>query len=270
MIEHVSDTARWVAWHRARESERADALFKDPLAAKLAGPRTASTPTSKAFAFAMAVRTVAIDRLIGTALSMGTDTVINLGAGLDTRPYRMSLPKDLRWIEVDFPPLLDYKTQQLRSDPPVCRLERIPADLSRDADRAALFARLGSEARSAVVLTEGLVAYLANDVAAKLSRDLFAVPSFRLWIQDYRRGRLNRRAERRLEAPLQFDVLDPLAFFGAHGWVVREDLRILDEADRVGRALPFLFPWSLLRWVLPGTIREMGNRTYGYAMLGKA
>jgi hypothetical protein len=36
-ITHVSDTARWTALHRATESARADALFSDPLAERLAG-----------------------------------------------------------------------------------------------------------------------------------------------------------------------------------------------------------------------------------------
>lgn len=30
-VESVSDTARWLAWLRAEESDRADSLFKDPL-----------------------------------------------------------------------------------------------------------------------------------------------------------------------------------------------------------------------------------------------
>jgi len=34
----VSDTARWVAIYRAVETERPDALFRDPWARKLAGP----------------------------------------------------------------------------------------------------------------------------------------------------------------------------------------------------------------------------------------
>ena len=36
-IQNVSDTAFMVAGFRASETERADALFRDPLAAKLAG-----------------------------------------------------------------------------------------------------------------------------------------------------------------------------------------------------------------------------------------
>jgi len=36
-IEHVTDTAFWIASLRALESERPDALFRDPLAGLLAG-----------------------------------------------------------------------------------------------------------------------------------------------------------------------------------------------------------------------------------------
>ena len=38
-ISNVSDTARWVAVYRARESARPDALFHDPYAELLAGER---------------------------------------------------------------------------------------------------------------------------------------------------------------------------------------------------------------------------------------
>ena len=31
-IQNVSDTARWVAIYRAMETERSDAIFKDPFA----------------------------------------------------------------------------------------------------------------------------------------------------------------------------------------------------------------------------------------------
>ena len=41
LIRDISDTARWVAWFRAQESDRRDAQFKDPFARKLAGERGA-------------------------------------------------------------------------------------------------------------------------------------------------------------------------------------------------------------------------------------
>jgi O-methyltransferase involved in polyketide biosynthesis len=39
LVSNVSDTARWVATYRAWETARPDALFRDPLAARLAGER---------------------------------------------------------------------------------------------------------------------------------------------------------------------------------------------------------------------------------------
>jgi len=38
-LRHISDTALWVAVYRAEESERTDAVFRDPYASKLAGER---------------------------------------------------------------------------------------------------------------------------------------------------------------------------------------------------------------------------------------
>lgn len=38
-IRDISDTARWAAVYRARESQRQDALFRDPFAERLAGQR---------------------------------------------------------------------------------------------------------------------------------------------------------------------------------------------------------------------------------------
>ena len=99
LIENISDTALWIAAFRARETARADAVFKDHLADKLAGKKghqiVDATPNSAAMAYAMVARTTAIDRLVMDTISMGIDTVINLGAGLDTRPYRLSLPPQL-------------------------------------------------------------------------------------------------------------------------------------------------------------------------------
>src|ERR1017187_6569291 len=50
LITHVSDTARWTALYWATESARADPLFRDPLAERLAGQQgraiVASAPVS--------------------------------------------------------------------------------------------------------------------------------------------------------------------------------------------------------------------------------
>jgi O-methyltransferase involved in polyketide biosynthesis len=60
-IRDVSDTAFWIAYHRKLESERSDALFHDPFAAKLAGERgkriSEAMPTSRVVAWTVALRT---------------------------------------------------------------------------------------------------------------------------------------------------------------------------------------------------------------------
>jgi O-methyltransferase involved in polyketide biosynthesis len=48
LIRNVSDTARLVALDRAVESERPDALFRDPFARRLAGERSARIAKSDA------------------------------------------------------------------------------------------------------------------------------------------------------------------------------------------------------------------------------
>src|SRR5579864_4673017 len=133
-IQDVSDTAFWIAYHRSLESARPDALFHDPWAAKLAGERgksiSAAMPTSQVVAWTVALRTRIIDDYIAAALPSGVDTVLNLGAGLDTRPYRMQLPADLKWIEADYKRIIDYKSEQLAQDRPRCSLERVRIDLT--------------------------------------------------------------------------------------------------------------------------------------------
>ena len=279
-IHNVSDTALWIAAYRAQETESSNAAFNDHLARKLAGTRgfemIADTPHTEAMAFAMTIRTVAIDRLVMSAISKGVDTVINLGAGLDTRPYRMQLPAQLKWIEADFPAIIDYKNELLANDRPRCYLERISIDLSQEAERKKLFQQLNDQSDKALVITEGVIGYLTNEHAAALSKDLFAMPSFQYWIMEYDQGRLRRRRETKdlskklVHAPLKFDHAKPLDFFGAHGWKVCENRFILDEADSIGKKLPIGFPWNILMKLFHKRVRMMGNETYGYCMFCKS
>jgi len=110
-ITSVSDTARWVAMYRAMESDRPDALFYDPYARRLAGPAgeqiLASMPQGKRWAWPMIVRTAVMDEIVMRLVKEeGVDTVLNLAAGLDARPYRLDLPRETHWIDVDLEGIL--------------------------------------------------------------------------------------------------------------------------------------------------------------------
>lgn len=127
------------------ESERADALFHDPYARLLAGGKGAMLVEvlgeKEKITNAIALRTRLIDEQIEKLVqSKKIDTVLNLAAGLDTRPYRLNLPASLCWIEVDFPEILTEKEQKLQDAKPVCTLERIKLDITDIPERKRLFA----------------------------------------------------------------------------------------------------------------------------------
>src|SRR5580704_16828734 len=92
-ITHVSYTALMVAACRALESECADGFVHDPFAARLAGERgmaiLRALPRSQMMQFGIAVRSHFLDELLLEALASNTiATVLSVGCGLDTRPWR--------------------------------------------------------------------------------------------------------------------------------------------------------------------------------------
>ena len=159
-IEHVSDTARWVAVYRAMETERPDAIFRDPYARRLAGEKgeeiVRGMKRGRSAAWAMIVRTAVMDEIIEGALAGGADTVVNLAAGLDTRPWRMELPASLRWVDVDFAGILDYKLDALAGETPRCAYRSLRADLTDGGARRDALADATQGSSRTLVVTEGL------------------------------------------------------------------------------------------------------------------
>lgn len=248
LVRNVSDTARWVAVFRAIESERPDAVFKDPFARRLAGERgeriAAAIPFSGRHLWSWTARTWLIDQFILQEVRQGADLVINLAAGLDARPYRMELPPSLQWVEVDLPEILSYKEEILEEEKPVCVLERVRLDLSDVDARRDLIARLGSRVRKAMIVTEGLLIYLAEAEVASLARDLATVPSFQRWATDLSSPALVRALRRKMGrqldrgAPFKFSPDEGPEFFVPYGWKPAEVRSLLKTGLRLKR-LPF-------------------------------
>jgi methyltransferase (TIGR00027 family) len=226
VIQNVSDTAFMVAGFRAAETEREEPLFRDPLAAKLAGEHgrniLATVPKSFVGGWSVVIRTVIIDGFIEQAIRQGVDTILNLGAGLDTRPYRMDLPRSLRFVEVDFPDVIALKEARLADEEPRCRLERVALNLTDRAARKAFLAGVNAQAGKILVLTEGVTPYLTDEDVGDLADDLRRTERVRYWIVDYfspeaiKFGAKLRRKFMR-NAPFQFAPKDWFAFFAAHG-----------------------------------------------------
>lgn len=281
-IQHVSDTARWVALYRAMESERPDALFHDPYARRLAGPRAErivdAMSKGRAWAWPMIVRTAVMDEVILQAIARdGVGTVLNLAAGLDTRPYRLTLPSSLRWVEADFPDVIGYKEEQLAGEEPRSRLERVAIDLTDVDRRRALFARVGASAPRVLVVSEGLLIYLRPEQVAALAEDLATPPSFRWWLLDLASPRLLRMMEKNWgravaagNAPFQFAPGEGTAFFDSHGWREVEFRSTWDEANRLNRAeVPFAWLWRLLSRFSSKRRQAELRRMSGIVLLGR-
>jgi methyltransferase (TIGR00027 family) len=250
-IQNISDTARWVAVYRARETERTDAVFRDPLARRLAGERGEQIATSMSFAeknsWPFVARTWLIDHVISSQLKLGTDIVLNLAAGLDARPYRMKLPTSLQWVEVDLPEILAYKEDVLRNETPVCRLERVRLDLSDVHARRELFSELGRRANRALVVSEGLLVYLEEKEVTSLGQDLAVAKSFQHWVIDLASPALLKMLEKKMGspldqagAPLKFAPREGPDFFARSGWKPVEIHSVMHAAAKLNRLSFFL------------------------------
>lgn len=276
IIRDISDTARWMAVYRARESERSDAAFRDPYARALAGDvgeRIARSVGDHNLDWSIVARTCAFDAMITHEIAAGADLVISLAAGLDARPYRLPVPATLRWVEVDQPDLLAYKERVLAGATPACRVDRVPLDLSNHDARRGLFRDLARQCSRAVVFSEGLLIYLMADEVGALARDLAVPQVFDRWIVDVispglltmmneRTGALVRQAG----APFLFAPAEGPPFFERHGWQVLRVKSLLKTAASLGRLPVFL----RLMAMLPEGGRPAGSRPWsGVCLLGR-
>jgi methyltransferase (TIGR00027 family) len=261
-IQHTSESALLTAGWRAMESARPDALFHDPLAAGLAGERGLRiAKTRPEGAWVLSIRTGLIDAFIRSAISSGIDTVINLGAGLDTRPYRLQLPPSLHWVEVDYPSLIEGKNASLSGEVPACSLERIGLDLTDVDARRRVFNRIWTTAKRAMVLTEGVLGDLSPDEAGDLADDLHSRRGCELWVLYYFSPRLladYRKHPPHRNVPVRFDPPSWEAFITAHRWRIREIRFLGEESERLHRPVPLSRLDMVTRLFTSRPLRDFG------------
>lgn len=227
-------SAAWIAAARARESRRPDRLFDDPWADRLCGDvgraaMAASEEASGGENKFLPVRTRFVDDAILAALAdPGTAQVVMLGAGLDTRPYRLPVPPGTDWYELDRPDPLAHKAAVLRAQGarPRCRRHDVPADLTGDWLAPLRAAGLAADRRT-VWVAEGVLFYLAEShVAALLATAAAAgAPGSTLIADIFGAAALARphmdAYRRRAEvagAPPPFGHDDPAGLLAAGGW----------------------------------------------------
>ena len=276
-IRDVSDTSFWVAHYRALETKRPDALFQDPFAERLVGERgqrisNSMGKISRYTEWSVVSRTVVIDRFIERLISEGVDTIINLGAGLDTRPYRMKLPPNLNWIEVDHPWIIEHKSKTLDALEPSCCLKRESVDLADHTQRREFLQRAASAGRKIAVLTEGVIPYLNPSQVTELAEDLKSHSQIEYWIAEYFHRKTYRylqqtvRVLKMRNAPFQFYPDDWFGFFHNLGWVPHDTQYLGEIAVEFGRKQPM--PWwaEVLFPIFPKRMQIESRRMTGYVV----
>ena len=186
----------------------------------------------------LACRKRFIDETLDDALP-DIDAVVILGAGMDTRPYRLARRSDVPVYEVDLPVNIERKKAAVRrvlgEAPASVRL--VPVDFERD-DLAAELTRAGHRSGDrSFFVWEGVTQYLTADaVHATFEYLRSAAPSSRLVFtyvrQDFIDGRNlygARSAYRRFREKQQLwkfglDTDDIAAFVAQYGW------RLIEQA----------------------------------------
>jgi len=202
--------------------------------------------------------------------------VLNLASGLDSRPFRLDLPHEVRWIDVDLPGILEYKAAKLAGHAPKCRYETVVMDLSQVEKRRELFRRVGSESKNALVIAEGFLVYLTREQVVSLSSDLLAETSFRSWITQIIQPRFVKLMTlywgdlvARANAPFKFSAAEGPRFFEPLGWRVADYLSGHEQARRLGIKLAAM-PLSMtlpLFVPLPFFIEEFRYKHGGSVLL---
>lgn len=275
-IRDVSDTALWVAVYRAEESEREDALFHDPHARRMAGERgqaiVDALPFGRSMAWSMVMRTAVMDEVILRCIERGARTVLNLGAGLDARAFRLKLPSTLRWLDVDLPAVTAYRRECLGTAVAACRHAHVEADLRIAAERQRVISDAGSDG-PLLVITEGLLIYLAPEQVSELATQLRNEPNTRWWLADLitpplqrAMGMVWRSQLNAADAAFRFAPGDAEAYFRELDWRETEFHSTWTESIRLGRPAPSAFMWnSVLKWAVPAAEIAM-KRMSGVAL----
>jgi methyltransferase (TIGR00027 family) len=270
--------------YRAFESERADALFDDPYARRMAGDLGGSivreVPHGESMAWAVIVRTAVMDEMILDCIEKGCTQLLNLGAGLDTRAFRLQLPPALRWIDVDLPSMVAHRRTCLKYHSARCDHAHMAGDVTDAAelDQILCLARKGrhkgKDKGPMLVVSEGLLVYLQAAQVSRLADRLQAESTARWWLTDLVSPMLLGMVgaswpsnEAAASAPFQFAPRDSASFSEALGWHETTFRSTLDEAVRLQRSPPMVQWWGAFAPPWWPSSRQNLQRMAGVALM---
>ena len=252
-VDSVGVTGLWVAGLRALEAERPDPAFVDPYAADLCGSEigNARRLTGDVPGYELnpvLLRTRVGDKVLMDAVARGVRQAVLLGAGMDTRAYRLPVPGDLTVWEIDRAAPLEYKESILNAAGASagCRRVRVVADLAEGWDRKLL--RSGFDPGLPTVwLVEGLWLYLDAATSDFVARTLtcHSAPTSELVFDAYSREAFDepefsgwRAAFAERGTILGSSMADPEGWIGRFGW----QARAYDRADVLEGRCPWAAP----------------------------
>jgi methyltransferase (TIGR00027 family) len=189
-IDLLATTACWTAAIRAQESERADRLFDDPLAATLAGREGAAwlermTGVSGSDSNdSVNIRTRFFDDFLQRVTNnYPVRQVVLVAAGMDARAFRLEWPEGTVLYELDRPGLQERKAQRLASvgAKPTCDYRMVGVDLEDSWAEALSSAGFDASQRSAWLM-EGLLFYLPESSALRLIDEVTALAAPESWL----------------------------------------------------------------------------------------
>jgi methyltransferase (TIGR00027 family) len=266
VIRNISDTSLWVAIYRADETERSDAVFRDPFARKLAGKRgeqiVAAMESGRKNSWSFVARTWLIDDFVRQYTQAGFEQVVNLASGLDTRPYRLDLPASLTWIDADLPEISAYMNEMMKGEKTCCIHERVAIDLADREKRLEFFHQISSRGKKTLVITEGLLVYLTEVEAGAFAFDLSHTPGFDRWVIDLVSPPILPLIAQEMgtiltdaKSPLQFAPTEGEDFFRLFGWKPIESVSRLKTAAKLNRLSEQMMVFAAMTEP-PGTTRN--------------
>jgi len=234
-------------------------LFYDPWAAALGGEEGLAWVEQRSAnsVIPIVLRTRFFDDFLQRIVAdHGIRQAVLMGAGLDTRAFRLSWPQQMRLFELDQASVLKYKEQILRSvaATPICERKTIAANLLASWEAALIYAGYDPQQPSGWLL-EGFLFYLSTENGIQLldrAMSLAAGGSFvgfdiinsttltSALTQDWVAMQANSGA------PWIGTMDDPAAFLSARGWEATLTLLGAPEAnyDR--------WPYPIMPATVPG------------------
>lgn len=262
-----TESSRTVAAVRAVDAEDPSVEFEEPLAAWLAGDdwlgrirqlKTANDQYGKGLISGVSVRCLALDAgVMDACQDQGAiKQVVLVGAGMDTRPYRLRLP-DVDWFEVDVPAMSRLKHRLIEQVPGHLRghaivrtgcLERVPIDLATSLDDLlpTLVSHGFAPDQPVLYVMEGLVYYLSGDENRQLFATLPAPAGSRALVTCIPAAlktmvndpAVQERIPRfRVIAPSWKTDLDAFRPTLGNHWTIAKEVNLFDYAERTGRRL---------------------------------